>query len=436
MLRSTLILAFLLPAAADEVILSDGSSLGGTVTALADSGEVSLESPLSFEPFQLLAEKIKRVDFTGTTKSPDDHDALVILANGDRFPGELTGIDDSTISISTGFSGNLRIPREAVDTVQLGVRPRKVIYRGPESDAGWTIKSGWSSEGKRFVATRSGTIARNFDIPGSFSLRFRVTWRNSPNMQIYFADDSLETTGKADRYYLNFVGSGLELKRQQSNDGHPYLPMASILRDSSEFPSSSVEVDLRVDRKLGIVHLYLDGDYEGRFDDPMKSAPSGMGIMFRSNIGGEDSQEISRIEIREWDASSDRHRSEERGDASSDVLITRSEDRGTGSIISYAPGPDGGTIRYKGPHQPEPVDLPANEVSTLFFARTEVDPAADPAPLQLGLRGRGSLGVSACSFAGDSIMARHSLLGDLEIRRDAVASLERAGEETTEEEEP
>jgi hypothetical protein len=425
-IRPALIFALLLPAAADEVLLSDGSRLSGTVTELADGGLVMLSSSLSFEPFQLRAENLTRVDFTSTRPIADRHDALVILANGDQFPADLKAIDENLVTVGTSFAGEIRIPRASVSTVQFGVMPRKLIYQGPEDERGWDSKGGWRMDEKRFLALNSGTIGRQFDIPGSFALSFRVGWSSSPNIQIYFAADSLETTGKADRYYLQLGNSGLELKRQQSGEGGQYPSMASIQVDPAELEDNELDVELRVDRKLGFVHLYLDGEYEGKFKDPVKALPTGQGIMFRSNIGGDDRQFIDRIELREWDVASDRHRREERGDETQDVLITRSSDRGTGSILGLTPGPDGGTVRYKGPHHPDAVELPVAEVSTLFFSRAADAPAPAGLPLELGLRSRGSLGVSDCAFEGESILATHPLLGKLTIRRDAVANLLRA----------
>lgn len=436
MIRSALLLALLLPAVADEVTLTDGSRLSGTVTALDDTGQILLDSGLAFEPFRLRAETLKRVDFAASGPASDPHDALVTLLDGDSLPGELVGIDADHLTLATPSAGELRIPRKAVGTVQLGVRPRKVLYRGPSDESGWTIRNGWRFESRRFVSDGGGTLSREFDLPVSFALRFRVAWRHSPNLQVYFADDSLATTGKADRYYLQLGGSGIELKRQQSNDGHPYLSMASIPGEPSDYPDGDVEVELRVDRQLGLVHLYLDGQYEGRFADPVKSPPAGRGIMFRSNLGGGESQVIDAIEIREWDASSDRHRGEERGDTTRDVVITRSSDRGTGTILGLNPGPDGGVIRYQGPHHPDPVDLPLSEVSTLFFAHPADPPAAARPPLVLGLRGRGSLGVSSCNFTGETVQAKHPLLGALTLRRDAVATLERPAPRPVEEPSP
>lgn len=441
--RPALLLALLLPVHADEVELTDGSRLSGNVTALADGGLLLLSSPLSFEPFQLKADHLKRVDFSSSAEVEDKHDAMVFLANGDRFTADLKAIDAEAVTVLTTFAGEIRVPRAAVRTVQLGVRKRKLIYEGPQDDAGWTVKGGWRYDDESFVADNGGTIARTFDIKGSFSLRFRVAWDNSPNLQVYFADDSMETTGKADRYYLQFGGSGLELKRQQSKeDAQQYLSMASVPGSPDDYPDDELEVELLVDRKLGFVHLYLNGEYIDKYPDPVKSSPPGLGIMFRSNIGGDDSQVVDRIEVREWDASIDRHRREERGDEKQDVLITRSSDRGTGSILGLTPGPDGGTVRYQGPHHPEPVDLPVSEVSTLFFARP-VDATATGKPaLVLALRGRGSLGIEGCTFGSDAIEARHPLLGELSIRRDAVASLlrdaddeEEAGDDQESEEE-
>lgn len=425
MIRTALLLALILPAAADEVTLTDGSRLSGTVSSLDDAGQVLLDSALAFEPFHLRAETLRKVEFAASGPASDLHDTLVTLLNGDSLPGDLRGLDGDHLTLATPSAGELRIPRKAVATVQLGVRPRKILYRGPSDETGWTVKNGWRFESGRFVSDGGGTLARKFDLPGSFALRFWISWRGTPNLQIYFADDSLETTGKADRYYLQFGGSGIELKRQQSNDGHPYLSMASIPGEPSDYPDGKLEVELRVDRQLGLVHLYLDGQYEGRFADPVKTPPTGQGLMFRSNLGGGENQFIDAIEIREWDASSDRHRGEERGDATRDVVITRSSDRGTGTILGLAPGPDGGLIRYQGPHHPDPVDLPLTEVSTLFFAQPADPPPTTRPPLVLGLRGRGSLGVSNCRFTGDSVQAQHPLLGALTLRRDAVATFER-----------
>jgi hypothetical protein len=427
-IRSASILAILiLPAVADEVILSDNSRLMGTVTALSDSGQVLLQSDLAFEPFQVRADHLQRVAFSTGSEKEDQHDCMVTLGNGDQFPADLSGIDETSVTVHTDFGGDVRIPRESIGTVQLGVRPRKTIYRGPDSDIGWTIKNGWRYDSRRFSADSNGTIYRKFDTPGSFALKFRLTWRNSPNIQAYFACDTSDTATKANRYFIQLNNAGFELKRQDATGNGSFYSMASVTADSLNFEKSALEVELLVDRHLGDVHVLFDGKEVGHYRDPAKSVPQGQAIMFRTTIAGDDLQTVSRIEVREWDPSAARHGNEERGDTARDVVITRSSDRGTGKILSMKPAAEGATLLYKGPHHPEPVELPLSEVSTMFFARPGDGeaPAADKPPLTLGLRGRGSLAVSGCAFNGEQIVAKHPLLGELAIRRDAVASLQR-----------
>jgi hypothetical protein len=438
-IRSASILALLLlPAIADEVILSDGSKLNGSVTALSDSGEVLLQSDLAFEPFRVRADRLQRVAFAAGSEEEDQHDCMVTLVNGDQFPADLSGIDESAVTVRTGFAGDLRIPRESVGTVQLGVRPRKTIYRGPESDGGWTIKNGWRYESRGFSADSNGTISREFDTPGSFALKFRLTWRNTPNIQAYFACESFDTTTKANRYFVQLNAAGFELKRQDASGNGSFYSMALLPADAVNFEKSAIEVELLVDRHLGEVHVLFDGEEVGHYRDPGKSVPTGQGVMFRTTIAGDDQQTVSRIEVREWDPSAARHGKEERGDTARDVVITRSSDRGTGKILSMTATTEGSTLRYKGPHHPEPVELPLSEVSTMFFARPEKgdDPVVTTPPLTLGFRGRGSLGVSGCAFNGEQIVAKHPLLGDLAIRREAVASLQRKTEKPRNEEPP
>jgi hypothetical protein len=423
------ILACLLAATAlaDEVILTEGSRLSGTVTAMNAEGEVALESPLAFEPFHLRADRIKRVQFA-TPKAPpaDEHDAMLILANGDQFACDLTGVDEDSVQVRTGFAGDLDIPRPMVGTVQLGVKPRKTIYKGPESESGWTTRNGWRFDGRTFIADGNGTIARRFDTPESFALKFRLAWRNTPNIQIFFADDLMETTGRTDRYHLSFDGSGFQLKRQISGDSYPNKDMHAMRRDSTDFPESQVEIELRVDRKLALVHLYVNGQFEGKYADPLKRTPGGQGVMFLSRIAGEEVMTIQNIEVREWDASADRHRTETRGDETRDVVITRSSDRSTGEILGLRAGKDGPVVIYKSPHYPDPMELQTSEISTLFFARPADAAPAASTPLRLDLRVRASLSVSACTFTGDHFKVEHPLLGALEVRRETVGRLERS----------
>lgn len=422
---ATLLFAAAFPSGrADEVVFSDDSGLNGKITALLEDGRLVLSSPLSHDPLELRADRVKRVVFAPKDPASDSHDALVQLANGDLFPCDLTAIDATTVRTRTSFAGDLAIPRSAIHTVQLGMRPRKLLYRGPSGAEGWDMRGGWRLENGRFIAESGGTLSRQFDAPESFSLRFRVRWRSSPDLTVHFADEGLKSGGKSNRYVLRFNPSGFELKREQDEEGRRDPPMIQVLREPSTFSNSMAEIDLRLDRKMHQVHFYVNGEYEGRFPDPLGGSPMGGGLLFRSGLGGDETLQIDQIELREWDASADRHRAEERGDGTQDAIILRDGQRGPARILGLHPDADGGDIEFKSPHLPKNERLPVSEISTLFFARSDGE-GKTGTPMKLELRGRGSLGLASCTFTDDMLHASHPLLGDLEIRRDAVARLER-----------
>lgn len=412
-----------IPGAADEVVFRDESSLSGKVSALSEDGRLILASPLSHEPLELRSDRIRRVMFATKDLESDKHDALIQLANGDIFPCDLDGIDSNTVRARTSFAGDLTIPRSAIHTVQLGMRPLKVIYKGPSDPGSWQMSGGWRLENGRFISETSGNLFRNFDIAGSFSLKFRVHWKTAPHLTVHFADEGSKT-GPTGRYALRFNSGGFELKRELEGEARRDPPMIQLPRDSLTLSNNVAEIDLRLDRKLNQVHLYVNGDYEGRFPDPVGQAPSGGIVRFLSGLGDDDMLQIDRIELREWDASADRHRTEERGDSSQDAIILRDGQRGPASIVALHSGANGGDIEYKSPHLPKNERLPASEISTLFFARTRQETVSPPS-MTLELRGRGSLGLASCTFTDEMLHARHPLLGDLRIRRDTVARLER-----------
>jgi hypothetical protein len=84
---------------------------------------------------------------------------------------------------------------------------------------------------------------------------------------------------------------------------------------------------------------------------------------------------------------------------------------------------------FESPHQPDPIRIPANQVSTLFFAKP--DPKAARPPMIIGLHEHGLLSVAACTFTGERMNLSHPLLGDLSLDRTALTSMARRQDEPT-----
>lgn len=420
-------------AAADDLTLADGvSSLTGTVRSINAEGLVELASPLSPEPLLLRNSGVRKIEFSGAEATPEPPPALVELTNGDLLPVRIEKLDPKVLTVTSPVAGRLEIPRDRLTSVQLGVQLRKVLYTGPRSLKEWTDGEGdgqnWAFRPGGLVADGRATASRMMELPRQFVLRFTLKWplKKVPNYQVYFADP-LKPKGEAsDRYYLQFGRAGLEIKREAAK-GKRYNTIAQLNRTPNQYPDAEMRVELRVDRDGSRLQLFINGEPEGEFFDPISPVPDGAGISLVCNGSSGTEQEIRDIEVTEFDDSRARHRSEERGDAKTDSLISREDERWGGHLVDIRKTSKGAVFHFKSDFQTEPLEIPEADVSTLFFASGEAAaPPGDPKPpLLLRLLGKGALRVSSCRVSGDTVSAVHPLLGALEFGRDGVVSLER-----------
>jgi hypothetical protein len=418
---------------ADDVTLNSGSArLTGSVRSISKEGIVELASPLSPGPVLLKSDAVRKVEFSPDNPSAAQAPALVELVNGDVLPVAIEGFDDRKLTVVSPEAGRLEIPREALRTLQLGIAERKVVYAGPKNLDEWAGEGdvrNWSFERASLVADGQASATKKFPLPEQFVLGFTLQWQAKqmpPNFEVYFADP-LKAKGEAsDRYFLRFNSAGLEIKREVSK-GKRYHTIVQLNRTPNQYPDRQLKVEIRADRKGSRMRLFLNGEPEGEFFDPIAPVPSGSAITFVCNTQTGNPHEISNISILELDDSSIRHRAEDRGDPKNDSLISREDDRWGGRLMEIRKTEEGAIFRFKSDFQNDLVEIPEDVVSTVFFAgeaggETPEDPEH---PFMLRLRGEGSLRLASCLFTEDSVSAVHPLLGPLNLRRDGVLSMER-----------
>lgn len=418
------LLALATAARADEVTLEGEARLEGKVTAIGEGGATSLDSPLSAEPLALRAGSVRKVVFADTEEAATQGSTRVKLKSGDVIPCELKSLDADSLTVVTGFSNDLKIPRTALSSLELGIIAQKPIYSDAKDLSGWNTTA-WKFKDDSFVAGSSGSMSRKFELPDQFILHFRLSWKGQPNLRVFFSDP-LETGGsQIDRYFMQFNNAGFALQRQNST-GRTYIPFVNLARRPDSFQDSQIEIEVRVDRTQSMVWLYLDGNLEGRFNDPA-AAPKGGGIVIESNAGNDSEQHISDFRLMAWDATGDRHRTEERGDKKSDSLIDSEGDRYSGHLESLSLGADSqATLMFKSPLLEKVMSIPAKRVSTVFFADGPAPADATPASLLLKLRDGGRIRVDQCTFSGDNLQVRHPVLGQLPMKRSSILSIEQA----------
>jgi hypothetical protein len=434
MLRPLALCCLVLPAAAraDEVTLDGGKDrLSGAVRSIDESGVIALESPLAAEPLRLKSSAVEKIRFSTTAAAAQNPTALVELTNGDLLPADIEAMDEEKLTVVSPQAGRLEIPRAALKSMQLGVSSEQMIYQGPRSLEEWTTPGGeiknWTFNQNALVANGQAQAAMRLELPQQFTLRFTLVWqpRQQPNFQVFFADPLMEKGVASDRYYLQFGGAGLEVKREAA-EGKRYHTILLLNRTPDQFPANRLGVELRVDRKSSRLQLFLNGEPEGAFADPIAAPPAGSGIAFTSNAAAGISQEIREIEVRELDADRHKHRTEERGDPEHDSLISRDDDRWTGRLLDIRETPAGRVLRFQGKFQQEPLEIAASEVSTVFFAAAKpAEQAAAKPGFILRLHGGGALRLASSRFEDGIVSASHPLLGELKLRREGLASIER-----------
>ena len=421
-------------ACADDIALTGDGSLSGTIRSITQAGAVELASELSPEPVLLKAEAVKKVDFSPSKQVATPPGALVELVNGDLLPATIEALDDRNLTVETLDAGRLVLPRAALKSLQLGIRKRKVIYTGPRNSEEWTSDAegvkNWTFENNALTANGAASASRQiFEMPQQFVFRFTLKWRGNPNLQVYFADPQKPKGEAVDRYCLRFNSAGMELKREtRTVDGNQSHHNSIFIahRTPEDFPDNKLEVEVRVDRKASRVHLLLNGEPESEGIDPVKDAPDGKGVTIISNSSNGNVQEVRDIEILEFDDSKARHRSEQRGNAKTDSLISRDDDRWGGHLAEVKKTGEGLVFSFKSDFQETPLELLDSDVSTIFFAEVPGVKAPDePYPFVLRLQENGLLHVTSCSFTESTVSAVHPLLGPLGIRRSGITTLER-----------
>jgi hypothetical protein len=421
------LLASSCPCTADELTLNGEARLAGTVTAITENGGVRLLSPLAAEPLQVRPGSLKKITFAESPETLSSGTTRVKLLSGDILPCELKSLDGDSLKVGTSFSGELGIPRSAISSLELGILSEKPLYVGTDGMKGWTTNA-WRFKDGTFSSFSTGPLSRAFELPDQYIIRFRLSWKGMPNIRMCFADPLDQQLKSPDRYLMQFNNSGFTLHRQNSNSaGRTYLPFTTLTRRPDSFNNSQMNVEVRVDRTQSMVWLYLDGNLEGRFTDATPAPKSG-GISFESNTGNESEHRISDFRILSWDATGDRHRTEDRGDKKSDALIDAQGDRYSGRLESVTLGANSEpSLVFRSPLLEEPIVIPAKKVSTVFFAETKATEDKDKAmPLILTLRDGGTLKVASCTLSGDDLQVAHPLLGPLTLKRASLLSIEQA----------
>ena len=422
-------------AMADEVRLLNGGKLTGNVLSIQEGGAIQLESPLATKPLSLNGDAVEQVEFKRSELTPTTGNTRFELANQDFIIGKLLAYSPETgARIHADGIGELQLPLGSLRSISLDVQAARVIYHGPDELANWSVSDrrgaqNWQFNRQRLSVTGSGQIGRMLELPERYVIRAKLHWQGQPNFQMSFSDPLEESQTRVDRYYLQFGRAGLEIKRVTST-GKGYHTVCILPRTPDQFPNREIDIELRVDRTLALIHLAINGSHEGRFIDHHGNLPTAGGISLVSNASAGHQLDVSSLVVESWSEQTANLPTQKRDAVETrDTLMMREGDHFGGVIQSIREVDGGLRFAMKADFREKPIEVLGQDVAMVSFASAHGEgggkQAASTADLVLKLHDRGRLSVTQSAFEDGRVRAAHPLLGDLMLSRSSVSSLER-----------
>jgi len=407
---ATFTLLSLLPLVADEIILSTGETLTGTVQNIEDSGIVQLDYPFAKAPLALKPSALSACIFEGADiPRTDRHTSAITLISGDKIAGNILSLDQNTLILENSAVGKMNVPRNTISSMAFNLSNSLPIYNGPKNRDEWSESDEWSYEDGALVSNGSSSIYSDVKLPDDFIIRFKCSWESSPQMKVHFCDPGVPLGTHSDRYTFSINRSGIDLKRENSKgQGARYNTIAEIPKRMDRLKEKSVDIEFRVDRTKGVIFIFINGRSEGMHTDPFgKGPPTGTGLTIQSASNASATNKDSVIDVE--------------GQLFTGTIKTIREVNKKLTIFLDNPFSRDGKV----------MSIPAKYLSIAFLALdTPLEETIQKnEKFTLSLHENGLLNVSEIQLTPESAEVIHAELGKITIQRKALRSITLAPQE-------
>ncbi len=470
--------------APDLLRFSNGDQLHGTFEGIATGGEIRWRREDVAESVGYKTDLVRHVVLNGgRPHAPLDSLSNVALVNGDRIPGNITGMDESSVTLETDFAGTLRIPRNEISMLAPSPLGGRLRYHGPFVEDEWrqfhpsfpdgiptpkpVDKSGksmksdvsapqsWKFSGAAWYWADDGygtALLRDDAMPDRAILRFDVAWKNRLSVAIGFNADFAKTKPQKEEdgedpqpgrmfgpgdssalpvifgnsYVIQMFSTNLMLFRTAVDAaGKPTVDRVQINGNGVRFgDSGKATLEIRSNKLTGAIALFIDGEFVVQWNEGM--APdgadgfAGKGSGFGFVVRSDNSPvRISDIFVAEWNGMPDSARSLQTDDQDI-VLLANGTDRFSGKVGAYADG----KILMEGKYGRFSFAL--DEIAEIRFARDGLADVADPPEDNLVVRFSPLGQISGRPLAGDgsSIRLATPFCGEIGVKLESAVMLD------------
>ena len=399
---------------ADVIELTHGDLLSGTIVAM--SGEsVTITSELSPKPLEIGSANIRNIIFDNLEAASQQHQELITLGNGDSIPCDVIKLDDDKLKISTWYAGNFDIPRQDIHSIQFGIAEEKIIYLGTDPLTEWTTRKGqWKqSDEKGYACQGLGTLARQLELPENLRIKFTLNWKNMPNFVFRFCAENDKSTTQQNAYEFSFNSAGVQLNRRLNSQATSELTRIDL--NPYDILNHELNVDIRVNRKIGKITLLLDGIERGSWMDPLDTA-NGNYILLNNRANQGLGCYIGNLRISEWGEGSRQTLQSKLIQKKKDILIDTEDDQYQGHITSISKAsPNKRTVLFDSEHDETAMKVPDRRISALIFAKLNDEDTQTDLHYTAQLVGGGIIQLGGPKLTEGKISFTHPILGTCTI---------------------
>ena len=454
----------------DYLLFKNGDSLHGEYLGLDEGpllkwrrGEAEQQGPFSLRD-------LRKVSFNGgMAKKTVEEGGMAVLSNGDRIPGTLIALDENTLTLSTPFAGELRIPRKNLTQLSPNRFGNKVIYAGPFNQEHWGTpefesaseeeeeRDYWYFGGSSWISDEKYFAPLRLDIPleDRISIRFNVRWvaplgfniglfsdfqrpiipeketrvrrvsETTPEgedvpeekaplefgdiIEQGMGDEDAETFGSG--YLISIMSTYCRLARLSfDEEGHArrktFTNSSSRLQLNGQY---SANIEIRACRSEGSIRAYVDGQLAAEWQDlgdPFQD--ENCFLSFRDTLKGK--VRISDLVVAPWNGMTDSALSMQHEER--DILLFENgTDRISGELQSITDG----IISIRSPLGD--LKTPIDEIAKIHFATDSIseDDTYSDSHILVNLQPSGRLTLQPKEDVAGSLVGEHPILGELSI---------------------
>ncbi|MFC0017012.1 hypothetical protein [Roseibacillus persicicus] len=320
-------------ASAEIITLKSDDRFHGELLQISPEEGLVIQSPRSPEPIHFRADSFSHLDLENTAEIDPTQTERLVLTNGDILPGRLTSLDEEQLRYKGLAGGDITVPRKLVSTLRFGIKPQALSYEGPAPLEKWTgsgvnnwVLSEDTADG--LLMLEPGEMQQDVGLGKQFILQFDLKWQERPSIRLYFCDD-LSDKAEKDRYYIDINSGGIQIRRESLEPRwHTLLSLSQI----ESFDDNQISVELRVNRLVGSIELFLDGKLIRIMRDTAKPT-QGDGLVIVRSRSDNSASYLSNLKAYTWDAVSQLELLEEPASEDVDSLVNAEGERMSGALL-------------------------------------------------------------------------------------------------------